>query len=627
MLTASSLFLHSLSEAGITHAFVNWGSDHPALLEELQRQCAKNDGRTTIEIVTCPNEMVALSAAQGYAQVAGRLAAVILHVDVGTQALAGAIHNVDRSRTPVLIFAGASAFSSEREHRGTRNEWIVWLQDIPDQSAIVRQYMRYTSQFHSGATIPQVVRRSLQIAMSEPKGPVYLWARREVMEEEISESLLKKSYTLDKWPAVQPTALSSTAVARVAAALHAATSPLIITSFLGRNKRAVESLVTLSTTLAIPVVSTCPSNVNIPFSHPNFAGVTYLAPNTHTEHLSKADVILIVDCDLPYIPANNSPEASARVFIIDLGDPLKLNVGQWHADAEMVCRADAELALNQILDAITGIDEQEKCVGQSVLGGPLVRERNRMLEAKHREWTEALDALEITYPDPVKALSTVEGEVATFTVPNIMSLLRQAIHDQTPSRGKDVLYLNEAISSYGAVWTHLRPDVPGSVITSGGSSLGWALGAAVGAYMGASVMTGGKGHELIVAIVGDGSFLFGVPGTAYWLARKYNTPFLTIILNNGGWKSPKLSMLSVHPTGYGSQAPGQNLSVGFGPTCPDYSQIAVAASGDGWAWGQRIGGGHPDQAKERLKQVISEAVRVVVEEKRCAVVDCVIESL
>ena len=84
--TTSSAFLKVLSNAGITHAFVNWGSDHPALLEDLQRQRIEGDGdMTEPKIVTCPNEMVALSAAQGYAQVTGKPAAVIVHVDVGTQ--------------------------------------------------------------------------------------------------------------------------------------------------------------------------------------------------------------------------------------------------------------------------------------------------------------------------------------------------------------------------------------------------------------------------------------------------------------------------------------------------------------------------------------------------------------
>lgn len=64
---------------------MNWGSDHPALLEDLERQRASNGGKSAPEIITCPNEMVALSAAQGYAQVTGRPAAVLVHVDVGTQ--------------------------------------------------------------------------------------------------------------------------------------------------------------------------------------------------------------------------------------------------------------------------------------------------------------------------------------------------------------------------------------------------------------------------------------------------------------------------------------------------------------------------------------------------------------
>ena len=63
--------------------------------------------------------------AQGYGQATGRPAAVIVHVDVGTQALAGAIHNVDKNRTPVFIYAGASPFSCLGELPGSRNEFIL----------------------------------------------------------------------------------------------------------------------------------------------------------------------------------------------------------------------------------------------------------------------------------------------------------------------------------------------------------------------------------------------------------------------------------------------------------------------------------------------------------------------
>jgi len=81
-------------------------------------------------------------------------------------------------------------------------------------------------------------------------------------------------------------------------------------------------------------------------------------------------------------------------------------------------------------------------------------------------------------------------------------------------------------------------------------------------------------------------------------------------------------MMAVHPTGYGKKAPINRLTTGFGPDCPDYSQIAVAAS-SGWAWGRKIGVGELAGSAE-VEKSIAEAIRVVLEERRCAVLDCVL---
>ncbi|KAJ7224108.1 thiamine pyrophosphate enzyme, N-terminal TPP binding domain-containing protein [Mycena pura] len=584
-------------------------SDHPALLEDLQRQRSE-DGKTAAKIITCPNEMVALSAAQGFTQATGKPAAVIVHVDVGTQAMAGAIHNVDRGRAPVLIYAGASPVSSLGEMRGTRNEWILSVQDVPDQAAIVRQYMRFTSQIASGKVAAQVINRSLQIAMSHPRGPVYLWARREVMEEEVEASAVQANTSIQKWPAVEPPALSTTAASTIALALLAARSPLIVTSHAGRNPDAVPLLTRLSTTLSIPIVATCASAVAVPFSHPYFLGVTFLNGRTHSAHLATADVILVLDSDVPWISAIQPPSADARVFVVDSGDPLKTisAVGQWHVDAEMMCNSDVALALEGINAAV---DAQRIDTG-------LVQRRRLELAAEHEEWVRGLDRLEDAW-----SFDLQPGPGAGWaTVPNVLGVLRRTIERQTPSRSlKKTLVLNEGITNYAVVWNHMRTEDVGMHMTSGGSSLGWGLAAAIGAHLG-----GGTKYELIVSIIGDGSYLFGVPSSAYWIARRYETPFLTIVLNNGGWKAPKMSMLGCHPTGHGSRAAsGAELSVGFGPHCPDYSQIAVAASA-GWAWGKRVGadGGN---VKEELSAAVAEAIRVVLEERRCAVLDCVLESI
>jgi thiamine pyrophosphate-dependent acetolactate synthase large subunit-like protein len=77
-------------------------------------------------------------------------------------------------------------------------------------------------------------------------------------------------------------------------------------------------------------------------------------------------------------------------------------------------------------------------------------------------------------------------------------------------------------------------------------------------------------------------------------------------------------MLGVHPTGAGSKAKSADLNVTFGPEMPDYSQIAAAAGG---AWAKRI------TKPGEVEGAIKEAVKVVLEERRCAVIDVVIEDL
>lgn len=84
----------------------------------------------------------------------------------------------------------------------------------------------------------------------------------------------------------------------------------------------------------------------------------------------------------------------------------------------------------------------------------------------------------------------------------------------------------------------------------------------------------------------------------------------------------------MHPLGHGVKASGNTLSVGFGPEeyVPDYAGIASAAGG---AWGRKVNCVEKDAVNEfgeGLERVIKEAVRVVVEDRRCAVVDCVIEG-
>ena len=248
MYTTSAAFLEALQEAGVSHIFANFGSDHPALIEALAEMRAT--GRTSLNVITCPNEMVALSAAHGFAQVTGQAQAVFVHVECGTQALAGAIHNAAKGRVPVLIFAGASPFTEEGELRGSRNEFIHWIQDVRDQRGIVRGYMKYDNEIRTGVNVKQLVFRALQFAHSDPKGPVYLMGPREVMEQEAPAVRVDPA----DWPPLAPGCIAPADIASLVGDLLSSRHPLIVTSYLGRNPEAVAELVRLAERAGIGVL-------------------------------------------------------------------------------------------------------------------------------------------------------------------------------------------------------------------------------------------------------------------------------------------------------------------------------------------------------------------------------------
>ena len=564
MYTASSAFLDALVEHGISCIFANLGSDHPALVEAIAE--ARAAGRPIPQVITCPNEMVGMSAAHGHWLASGVPQAVVVHVECGTQALAGAVHNAAKGRAPMLIFAGSSPFTQHGELRGSRNEFIQWIQDVHDQRGIVRGYMRYDNEVRTGRNIKELVHRALQFASSDPKGPTYLMGAREVIEEEVPAT----PDAAARWRPLEPAALAPSALETIGSALLAARCPLVVTSYLGRNAAAVAPLVALCERLGIGVLESVPNAVNFPQSHPLYRGNQWNQP-VQNAALAEADVILVIDSDVPWIPTVSKPADDARIFHLDV-DPLKEQMPLWRIAAEASWHADAATALAQ-LDA---------WAAAQTIDADAVAARTAHQRAAHDAHRQHLDSLE-TEP------------AGTLTPEYAVALFRRMMPD-------DVLVMNESISNYHTVINHLALDKAGSMHTSGGGSLGWNGGAAIGAKLACPDRT-------VVSFTGDGSFMFTVPSSVFWMARRYATPFIQVIFNNRGWKSPKLSALAVHPQGYAAAAEGVDTS--FEPA-PDYAGIAIAAGG---AWGVRA------TTADELRAAYAEAFRIVREEKRCAVID------
>ncbi|MBN8892448.1 MAG: acetolactate synthase [Bordetella sp. SCN 68-11] len=563
MYTASTALLEALQEAGVTCIFANFGSDHPGILEAIAESRAA--GRPVPAVITSPNEMVALSAAHGHALVSGVAQCVLVHVECGTQALAGAVHNAAKGRVPVLVFAGASPFTQEGELRGSRNEFIQWIQDVHDQRGLVRGYMRYDNELRTGRNLKQMVFRALQFARSDPKGPVYLMAAREVLEEEVPRVALD----LAQWRPVAPAALPPAGVDELAEALLAAEQPLVVTSYLGRRPEAVGQLVTLARRLGMGVLDSVPNTMNFPADDPLYQGCQWNEP-VQNPALAAADVVLVLDSDVPWISAVSRPRPGARIFHIDT-DPLKQQMPLWYIHALRSFRADTAIALAQLNARLDGLIDTDA-----------VERRMARHRAAHAARLERLRARE----------APPEGVIT----PEYLTACIRARADA------DTIVLNEGISNYTVIIDHMMSTRPGSMFTSGGGSLGWNGGAALGAKL-------ARPEAKVFALGGDGSYMFSVPSTVHWMARQYRAPFLQVVYNNRGWKSPRLSMLAVHPDGHASRS--NELGVSFDPP-PDYAGIAAAAGG---ALALTV------RRPEEVEPALDAALRAITQEGRAAVLD------
>lgn len=457
------------------------------------------------KIITCPSEMVALSMADGYARLTNSPQCVIVHVDVGTQALGPAVHNASCGRAPVLIFAGLSPFTIEGEMRGSRTEFIHWIQDVPDQTAIVRQYCRYTAEIKTGHNVKQMVNRALQWAMSEPKGPVYLTGAREVMEQEIESYHLEAKF----WGPVGPAALPAEIVLEIASILLDAKEPLCITGYSGRDPEAVDALVALANVVkGMRVLDTGGSDMCFPADHRGWLSSRF---GVH-EAITTADVILVLACDAPWVNTRCQPAKAARVIHIDI-DPLKQQMPVFYLNADIRYRADAAVACRQIVNCILNDNELSRISASSVLNN-----RWDSLGESHSLLLASISNSAQPNPDD------------SFGTAYLCSIIRR----MAP---RDAIFAVEAVTNTPIVADHIQATLPGQWINCGAGGLGWSSGAALGIKLASDTAQGKASKKMVIQIVGDGSYMFSIPGSAFWISHRYDIPILTIILNNEGKNS------------------------------------------------------------------------------------------
>lgn len=139
-----------------------------------------------------------------------------------------------------------------------------------------------------------------------------------------------------------PTALTQEAVETTATLLAEAEKPLIIVGYTGRNHATVPELVKLASSIpGVRVLDALGSDMCFPYNHRASLGVRVGGGD---DNIREADAIVIIDCDVPWIPTQCRPGPDARIVHLDV-DPLKQNMPLHYIPAFRRYRADSETAL------------------------------------------------------------------------------------------------------------------------------------------------------------------------------------------------------------------------------------------------------------------------------------------
>lgn len=486
----------------------------------------------------------------GETMVSGLPSMTAAHADLGLLHHGGAIHNAFRGGYPVLIMSGYPPTTREQ-----RTSPVFWYQQRWDQGQVVRQYTKWDHKLASTDDAALVVSRALQIALEPAQGPSYLAVPAEVGR---SHSRAAAGISAQKLGIARLGTGPEDAIRDIAGKLAQAEAPVIIIERAGKDPRTPALLRELARLVGATVKA---SRFRLNLSDEDSS----LSVGTS---ISEADVILAIDCVVPWVPVKT--ELRPDVWIAAVGeDPAAREIPIYEFPADIRLTVDASSFIATLIEAI-------KLVMSGETRAAAEDRRRRQEQLRSRLAAPEAPSGPLKPRDVAEALNLVlEPE----------DLLVSEVFDTGP----------------------VRRTVAGTLFEKGGSSLGWAQAAAVGAR----IASGGKPT---VAVTGDGAYMFGSPDSVLWLQQHHGAPVLTVILNNGGYRTGTVTLDSHYPSG----AASQDAELRGGRLDPTLPFAAMAKAGG--AFGVRV------EERHELLAALTAAREATEQHGDPAVVEVMLES-
>ncbi len=527
--SGGELLVELLKNCGVEYVFCSPGTEWTPVWEALLKR--REQGDPSLKYINCRDETLAVSMAMGYAEVTGRLPAVLLHASVGALHGAIAIRNTYAARVPMIIFSGETyEHCGDEEVRAQGWHWLGLLSDIGGPAALFRGYIKWGNSVKSRDSLVDSVLRGYQIALTAPQGPVYLSIPTEILLKLRTEEPVTRP---PRFMTVTEPCTSD--LQEVARQLVRSQQPVIIAEHAGKRPGVVQKLTELAELLSAPVFeASLPYTSNFPKDNPLYMGYDT------SEALKQADTVLVVGGLTPWYPPSAGPGNNARIIMIDEA-PLHERLPYWGYRADLIISADIGKTLGSLVNII-----RSDTTGQKQLASTN-RERLENWRAKH-------DAMRAVWEE--EALTGRED--SPINSKWFLHVARKMLPD-------NAIILDETLTHTRFVHQYLAR--PGCYIKSAYGGLGVGMGEAAGVKL-------AHPDRPVILIVGDGSFNYNPALAALGLYQEYNLPVFIIIMNNGGYMAMKSAHRIRYPQG-AAVSRNQFLGTDITPT-PDYVKVAEA---------------------------------------------------
>ena len=584
----SDLVVYLLNRLGVEYVTLNPGATTRGMHESL----VTYGGNIAPEVITCSHEEVAVAMAEGYYLATGRPQATLVHNIVGLQHASKAIYEAWLNNAPMIIIGGTGPMDATH-----RRPWIDWIHTAQVQAQIVRDYVKWDDQPQGALSVAESILRAYQIAMTEPRGPVYL-----CLDVELQESRLPDGFVIpdpSRYRPAAPPSGNSEAMADAAKALCEARWPVLLVEGLGRAPGGPAALQSLSELLGIPVIE---------------VGSSFNLSNLHHLNVSGASADVLKDADLVLTVGVKDVEAALTrpepEGIVPAGLPrVASGFSRRH---QSVIRDGTRLVRVGLQEygvrAWTSSHGRLTPADISILGsGPQVlRELTRLCQS----------AMDGDLQRRVAERAARTREIHTAIVARAQKDLKERWWAQTPiATARLAAEIWETIRDQDWVLAHgslsgwerrLWEVSDGARFIAGGGGTGTGMGVA----MGVALAFRGTG-KVCISIQNDGDLLY-TPGSL-WTAAHHGIPMLIVMFNNRSYYQDVGHQLAITRM---RQRALDNVGVGVSLEGPatDFATLAKSFA---------IYGEGPILNPEEIRPALERGLRVVKEKGAPALIDTI----